>query len=235
MLHDEEKYRILEKLQEIERTSSNGRLIGEIAQASVDNSKKLLGSTDPVAPVLRTALVINWPEVAMKKRYENFRHQFPQIDSLSALKSVIDETPPLDFCINHLGINANRDKPEKNPKFSLLKLLTNGFLEYQAYKNMPSEIEAMRHWAKVVDIDDLRNDPIGKLKGVGPGAVENIRLNLGYSTVKPDRHVIGVAQKTLGVSISPLHYTRLAEFIGVHPRRFDSALFEYGKLMGVSA
>lgn len=236
MLHNEEKRRILKKFEEIERErTKDGKLIREIAQASVDKSEWLLSSIDPIAPVLRTALVINWREVAMKSRYERFRRMFPEIDSLAALSSVINKVPPLDFCKEYLNIES--DKPEKNPKLSRLKLLTNGFLEYQASKNIPSEIEAMRDWAEAVDIDDLRNDPIGKLEGVGPGTVENIRLNLGYSTVKPDRHVIGVAQKILGISISisPCHYTELAEFIGVHPRRFDSALFEYGKLKGISA
>lgn len=235
MLQDHEKSQLLERFLEIERINVNGQPIGEIVRSVVEESEALMKATDPIAPILRTALVINWRESAMKKRYESFRHRLPDIDSLSALKAAIDETSPIDFCSNYLGIRANPEKPEKNPKYMLLKALTRGFLEYQATQKIPSEIEAIRHWADRVDIGNLKGDPIGKLHGVGPGTVENIRLNLGYSTVKPDRHVIGVAQKVLGVTSSPLQYTKLAEFIGINPRRFDSVLFEYGKAAGVSS
>ena len=234
MLQDHEKSQLFERFLEIERTNVNGQPIGEIVRAVVEESEALMIATDPIAPILRTALVINWRESAMKKRYESFRQRFPNIDSLSSLQTAIDETLPIDFCANYLGIHANPDKPGKNPKYMLLKALTRGFIEYQGIQNIQREIEAIRHWADRVDIDNLKGDPIGNLHGVGPGTVENIRLNLGYSTVKPDRHVIGVAKKVLGIASSPLQYTQLAKFIGINPRRFDSVLFEYGKAAGVS-
>ena len=235
MLDAQEKARIMGKYLELEATIVNGESIGERARKSVDESAGLSGTEDPVAPVLRTALVINWPEIAMKTRYAAFRVRYPEIDSLAKLREVMRATPPLDFCVGYLGINANPLKPDQNPKYVMLRALTDEFLDYQAKHGIDSEIEALRAWAEAVDMTDLGNDPIGKIKGVGPGTVENIRLNLGYVTVKPDRHVIGVARKVLGISVSPLEYAKVAESLGINPRRFDMTLFAYGQLKGISS
>ncbi len=81
---------------------------------------------------------------------------------MSALKRVMDGTEPLEFCKTYLRINANSSAAEKNPKYSLLKELTDGFLEYQKLFGLASEIEAIRHWSASVNPDDLKNDFIGK-------------------------------------------------------------------------
>jgi hypothetical protein len=65
-------------------------------------------------------------------------------------------------------------------------------LEYQKFFRLSSEIKAIRHWSAKVDFANLKNDPIGKRHGVGPAVVQNIKLNLGESVGKMDRHVIGV-------------------------------------------
>lgn len=85
--------------------------------------------------------------------------------------------------------------------------------------------------------DDLKNDPIGKRHGVGPGVVGNIKLNLGERVVKLDRHVIGVMKKFLQLEGVPVDaYDEFAKFIGIeNPRYFDCILFEYGKAKNISA
>jgi hypothetical protein len=171
----------------------------------------------------------------MRVRYERFVTMFPEISSLSALKRIMDSTEPLDFCKRYLNINANRSAPDKNPKYCLLRELTNGFLEYQKLFCLSSEIEAIRHWAARVNLSDLKNDLIGKRHGVGPGVVENIRLNLGDRVVKPDRHVIGVMKKFLQVDIPLDSYDEFARDIGKDPRYLDCLLFEYGKAKNISA
>ncbi len=89
----------------------------------------------------------------MKPRYVRFVTTFPEISTLAALKTVMDNTKPWDFCKTYLNINANKSVPHKNPKYCLLKELTNGFLEYQKFHNLSSEIEAIRHWS--VNFQDL--------------------------------------------------------------------------------
>lgn len=144
----------------------------------------------------------------------------------------MDNKDALDFCKTYLNINA---KTDRNPKYCLLRELTNGFLEYQKFHRLPSEIEAIRHWSAGVKLDDLKKDFIGKRHGVGPGVVGNIKLNLGERVIKPDRHVIGVMKKFLQVDIALDRYNEFASFIGMDPRYLDCLLFEYGKAKSISA
>ena len=43
----------------------------------------------------------------------------------------MDNTDPLKFCKEYLNINASSSAADKNPKYRLLRELTNGFLEYR--------------------------------------------------------------------------------------------------------
>lgn len=239
MISSEKKLEVLSRVSEIENivVSADDRAIsiGALCRTITEESAELTDSSDSLAPILRTALVINWRESAMKSRYERFVATFPEISTLSALKRVIDSTEPLEFCKTYLKINANSAAADKNPKYCLLKELTDGFLEYQKLFGLASEIEAIRHWSARVKLSDLKNDPIGRRRGVGPGVVGNIKLNLGDRVVKPDRHVIGVMQKFLQVDIPLDRYSEFARFIGKDPRYFDCILFEYGKAKKISA
>jgi hypothetical protein len=228
MLSDSKRDDALKRFVQIEQRVLSAS--GSKRFAGNGEDTELLASSDAVAPVLRTALVINWRESAMKVRYERFRRQFPEIDSLAALKAAIDRTKPLDFCRTYLQINADPANPVANPKYRLLTTLTNAFLSYQASLGFQTEIEAMRDWAERVDLSNLRNDPIGMHKHVGPGTVENIRLNLGLPVVKPDRHVISTVKSALGIDVKPNEYTLLARALQQDPRYFDYILFEHGRL-----
>jgi hypothetical protein len=236
MITSKKKKEVLSHLEEIKRSvilkDGEDITIGELCNRCLLESEKLLESADSVAPILRTSLVMRWKESAMRSRYERFRTEFPEISTLEKLKNVIDNTDALKFCKNHLNINANSSA---NPKYVLLKELTNGFLEYQTAFGLHSEIEALRHWSLNVNLYKLKEDFIGKRPNVGIATIENIRLNLGYSTIKPDRHVIGVMTKCLGLDIPVEHYIEFANFIGINPRYLDCLLFEYGKLKRISA
>jgi hypothetical protein len=225
---------IREELHEMEKTIVEGKLIEDISKEVDLRAEELLKRDDAFTPVFRTALVINWPEASMTKRYKRFKVEFPEIDCLHRLHEVIEKTSALEFCDKYLDIKANTINPEKNPKYSLLRTLTIGFLEYQQQVAANTEIDALRTWATNVNLCDLRNDPIGSRRGVGPGVVENIRLNLGYPVIKPDRHVIGVMRQVLNLDMSPEDYVQLAEKLGVRPHYLDSVLFRYGKAMGIS-
>lgn len=239
MISSEKKLEVLARINEIENfiVSSNGRdtSIGALCGVITAESSELSNSSDSLAPVLRTALVINFRESAMKSRYQRFVAMFPEISTLFALKRVMDTTVPLAFCKTYLNINANSAAADKNPKYCLLKALTDGFLEYQKLHGLSSEIEAIRHWSARVKLDDLKNDFIGKRHGVGPAVVQNIRLNLGDRVMKPDRRVIGVMEQFLHVKIPVDKYSEFADLIGKNPRYLDCILFEYGKAKKMSA
>lgn len=235
MISNAKKHKVLSRIKKIENfivsRSDRGSTIGALRRAIAADSAKLAKSSDALTPILRTSLVINWPESAMKSRYNRFVEKFPQISTLSVLKRVMDRSAPLDFCKTYLNIAA---KSDKNPKYCLLKELTDGFLEYQRLHGLSSEIEAIRHWSARVKLDNLKNDSIGRRRGVGPGVVQNIKLNLGESVVKPDRRVIGVIEKVLDVDIPVGSYGEFARFIGKDPRYLDWILFEYGKAKNIS-
>ena len=227
MISEVERSRVLTKMVEIEKELAGA---GE-KWGGLEEMHRLRASNDSIAPVLRTALVINWKEQAMRVRYERFRCKYPEISSLARLKELIERTDPVAFCKNYLDINATSDK---NPKYVLLKTLTWGFLDYQIAGNFSSEIDALRDWAENVDKHGLTQDPIGKCKGVGAGVVENIRLNLGCSVIKPDRHVIGVLKNVMDVKISCENFNELARSIGMEPRKMDWLLFRYGQKKQIS-
>ena len=236
VISNEKKDQVLTRIKEIEDSivPQEDVTIGARCRYITSESAKLIDSSDSLTPILRTALVINWRESAMKSRYDHFRNTFPDISTLSALKRVLDNTDPLYFCKTYLNINANSSAADRNPKYRLLCELTNGFLEYQEHFGLSSEIEAIRHWGARVDTSNLKHDPIGNRPGVGPAVVENIRLNLGCRVVKGDRHVIGVMKNFLQVDIPETRYTEFARFIGRDPRYLDCILFEYGKMKNIS-
>lgn len=239
MISPQDSERVRSTIRQIEEfvIHQNGaaQTVGAYCKVVAHDSRQLRDSPDSLAPVLRTALVINWRESAMKKRYERFRELFPEVTTLAALKHVMDNECPLQFCKQYLDINANKMNPENNPKYQLLKQLVDGFLEYQQAFNQPTEIDALRHWASRIQLSNLKSDSIGKRYGVGKGVVENIRLNLGYSVLKPDRHVIGVMKDVLQIDIPLSQYNEFADFINVDRRYFDCLLFEYGKAKKISA
>lgn len=239
MISNDNKQKVLSLISEIEKSTvkhdDKDIAIGALCKNMAKKSAKLVNSSDSLTPILRTALVINWKESAMKARYKHFRKKFPNITTLSALKQAMDSTDALEFCKKYLDINANSSAADKNPKYCLLRELTNGFLEYQKEHDFSSEIEAIRHWSASVNPKKLKRDFIGERRGVGPGVVGNIKLNLGERVIKPDRHVIGVLKEFLKVDISFDRYNEFASFLGLDPRYLDCLLFEYGKLKSISA
>jgi len=238
VISNDKKQKVLSLISEIEKSTvkhdDKDIAICAVCRKITAESAELANSSDSLTPILRTSLVINWKESAMKSRYDRFRKEFPEITTLSALKRVMDSTGPLEFCKKYLNINAARSAADKNPKYCLLRELTNGFLEYQKEHGLPSEIEAIRHWSARVKDKELKRDFIGKRHGVGPGVIANIKLNLGERVIKPDRHVIGVMKKFLQVDIPFDRYNEFASFIGLDPRYLDCILFEYGKLKSIS-
>lgn len=241
-MSDAQRQAVLSKISQIENfiTTHDGKkvAISDVGKAEAAKSAELLKSTDSLAPILRTALVINARESGMRKRYDLFIKTFPEITGLLELQHVMNSTEPLEFCRKYLNIKA---KLVTNPKYCLLKVLTDGFLEYQKEHGCSTEIEAIRRWSANVNPDKLEGDPIGQLHGVGPGVVGNIKLCLGEPVVKRDRHVVGVMSQFLQQEL-PHDFGEFVKFmkefaqsIGKDTRYLDSILFEYGKANNISA
>ncbi len=114
MISNEKKQEVLSLISEIENLTvkhdDKDIAIGTLCRTITAESAELAKSSDSLTPILRTALVINWKESAMKSRYERFVRCFPEISTLSALKRVMDNKGALDFCKTYLKINAKTDK-----------------------------------------------------------------------------------------------------------------------------
>jgi GAF domain-containing protein len=241
-MSNDKKQEVLSRIGEIENfiTTHDGKaiVISALGKAESARAAQLRQSSDSLTPILRTALVINARESAMRHQYERFMKRFPEITTLSSLQRVMESTEPLEFCRTYLDINA---RLLTNPKYCLLKVLTDGFLKYQKENGWPTEIEAIRQWSARVDLDELKKDPIGRLYGVGPGVVGNIKLCLGEPVVKRDRRVVGVMTQYFQADV-PRDFkkfvTFMAEFaqrVGIQDLRYlDSILFEYGKAKNIS-
>jgi len=238
MLFDLDKQKFYERFSQLEKEyiqNENGETVNIKAYCSqkLQNTQNLMVSTDALTPVLKTALVINWKTVAMQKRIKRFQNLYPEIDSLEKMQNLLNTMDALLFCKRYLDINVNPAKPDKNPKYVLLKNLVNGFLDYKDAFKLSSEIQALRHWA---DNLNPKSDFIGRLNGVGPGVVENIRLNLGYHVIKPDRHVFGVLEKEFGLNwIEYTDFLILAKELEINAFYLDRVLFEYGRKLHISS
>lgn len=248
MISNDKKPKILSQIKEIEdfviSHDDRASTIDALRDVLAEESAELAKLSDSLTPILRTSLVINNTEAAMKSRYKRFVEKFPSISTLSALKRVMDSTKPWDFCKTYLKIDANPAAADKNPKYCLLRELTDGFLEYQKVESLSSEIDAIRQWSKVVGLKAesaanfrefhkylKKDDPIGKRRGVGPAVVQNIKLCLGENVGKTDRNVNDVMKKFLKVEDS---FEEFARFIGEEPRYLDYILFKYGQAKKIS-
>ncbi len=161
----------------------DGRTLGEVARASVKGMKE----DSPAAVIVNTALAINWNWTThAEPRLEQFKKRYPEAQSFSDLRGLLDSMGERKFCQEVLGIHG---KPG-NPRYRMLKELVKGFLEYKKRKNITNDWEAIRRWGEEVNIDDLGGDPVvGGVKGIGLATVQNIKLVSGFDTSKPDRRI----------------------------------------------
>lgn len=220
------KFHHLEESWGIDDITQKEGLLKEIAKEKENRLKEYAKVDSTVYPIINTALVINWKWETAKKRIDRFYKLFPYLDTLQKLNTEIENKNPVTFCKKFLQINATS---ERNPKYQLLSNLCKGFLLYKETHKFSTEREALIHWANNVDLYKLKNDPIGRLPGVGPGVVQNLRMMMGVDVVKPDRHVINVLGSEFGISIDFNQFNDLARELGLSPTYLDKVLYEYGR------
>jgi hypothetical protein len=64
--------------------------------------------------------------------------------------------------------------------------------------DIPGDYEAMEEWAKRASLRNLKSDPIGRVRGIGPAALQHLRMNFGADTAKPDQRVKEVLEREFG-------------------------------------
>jgi len=177
-----------QRIEEMRRTKvkdNDGKMttIGEIAREETKTLKVQNSATALITTVL--AMRQRWNETA-RPRVEAFKANYSHTETLQDLKDLIDSMDEREFCNKALNL---RIRKTSFPRYVILKELVEGFSAYQKERGFNDDWEAIQDWARRVDIRNLENDVIGKIKGVGLATVQNLRLICGIDTVKPDIHV----------------------------------------------
>ncbi len=164
-----------------------GRTLGEIARESARDMKE----DNPASVIVNTALAMNWEwETHARPRLDQFKRHYPNVESLSDLKGLLDSMSERDFCRKVLGFNST--KPG-NPRYRMLNGLVEAFLDYKRRNGLKDDWEVIQKWGRQVNPDDVDNDPVvGGMEGVGLATVQNIKIVSGFNTSKPDRRVNNV-------------------------------------------
>lgn len=91
MLSNEKRQEVLSRISEIEsyviKHADKDIAICVLCKKIAAESEELADLSDSLMPILRTALVINWRESAMKSRYNHFRKAFPEISTCQQVSS----------------------------------------------------------------------------------------------------------------------------------------------------
>lgn len=152
------------------------------------------GYENPVLICMDAVLSINRKYAAfVTPRIDNFKREYPDIDTLEALTKLIKQKGYEGFCAvwNYRHIE----------RVGLLHRLSTKFLEYKYQSNRTNDLAAMKDWASSVDVMDYLNFNV---KGIGLKTFQYLRMLLGVPTVKPDRHISRAVALALGRSSSEI-------------------------------
>ena len=69
----------------------------------------------------------------------------------------------------------------------------------ERYANWKSDFDYLNKWAKNIDINNYKTDPIGKIPNVGIATIQHLRMIFGVNTIKPDQRVKQVLKFEFGI------------------------------------
>ena len=65
-----------------------------------------------------------------------------------------------------------------------------------------SDIQALHRWAVSADYSDMKNDPVGRIEGVGINTLQYLRMQSGVDTIMPDKIIRRWIERYLKSNIS---------------------------------
>ena len=126
-------------------------------------------------------------------------------------------------------------------KYDTLSNLVSAILKLKERSQSSSDYELMSKWAKQADLNDRKNDSIGKIKNIGIATFQHLRLTFGVDTVKPDQRVMEVLNNEFeylketpnsSSKLTPLNAIRMvekiAEISGKPVALVDQIFVKYG-------
>ncbi len=153
-----------------------------------DITSNEFGYDNPVLICMDAVLSINRIYAGfVRPRIDNFRNEYPDINTLEALRNLIQLKGHEGFCEvwNYRHVE----------RVDLLDRLSTKFLTIADQGNQISDLAAMRDWAASVDVMDFLNFNV---KDIGLKTFQYLRMLLGVPTVKPDRHISRAVALALG-------------------------------------
>ena len=119
---------------------------------------------------------------------------------------------------------------------AMLRSLTSYFLAYKRQHSIPSDIEALRHWARQAD---FHADFEGKVKGLGIKVFTMAQQRLGVPTVVPDSRIKNFLAAHVKVEPRDECAVRIlnavADRLGRPRTELDWAIWEFDKKRPVGA
>lgn len=229
-LTDDELKRTLNQIQKIETLTAKDDAddqidtIKKIAVKKVKRQKELLELKNTARPIVATGLVMRWVYTTHSRpRIERFLRLYPEVTTLKELRKRLDTKDEISFCRDYLNINTKG----KLFRYQLINDLCNYFLDYCARNGFEDEKEGMLDWARKVDLDNIKDDPITQIPNVSEATVQNIIMALGLHGIKDDVHVTNARRR---LRIPPeIKSHELAAMLGYDPIVLDKILFEWDR------
>ena len=127
----------------------------------------------------------------VQPRIRAFALEHPEIDSLAALKAMIDRIGYEAFgeVWNFRAVH----------RVQVVDALTQFFLDYKVHEGIDDDLEAIRHWCAHVDIT---SKTLIDVKGIGLSAAQQLRMVAGHPTIPPGAYLTRGVKAALGEMIS---------------------------------
>lgn len=210
----EEDYKIGKICEELKKLKKKTRKIGkktyqieEIAQLHLKKEDSKWNYTNPVLIILDAVLAINRNYLTfVKPRVMSFKENYgDKIDNINKMLEFMESMGLEMFSKNILQY----DDPIR---MELLKKVLEEFKHYGKKINIDNDLAIMRKWAEDFDINDVKNDRIFNVKGIGLSTIQYLRMLLGIDTMMPDRHIKSWVMEALNINkIGKKNYIRLLE------------------------
>jgi hypothetical protein len=88
---------------------------------------------------------------------------------------------------------------QDNKKYNILRSILDAIKVLKGKKNTNDNIkddyDLMNKWAIKANIEERKDDPIGRIENIGIATFQHLRMVFGANTVKPDQRVIEVLER----------------------------------------
>ncbi len=173
----EEKYlEVLEEARKYEQRVKNGkRWGGNVVLIVVDSALDSIG--------------LNYFKIVVPrvKRFNELYVKTGEIDSIEKFSKLSPKDSRL--------LNIMNNKRLWNAAVNICKVLNN----IKKEKGLRNDFKALKYWAEKADYENWKEDPMGRIKGVGLITFQYLRMQAGVDTTMPDKIIKRVMEQDFGI------------------------------------